>query len=89
MVLNVKSKKPLLGDHGTITFAVALKGTSINSDLGSQKDSRENSYSSKHRSREESKTVEDLMVMLHGIQNMGWTRDIDISTLFPSRAARS
>ncbi|XP_050768015.1 leucine-rich repeat-containing protein 37A2-like [Gymnogyps californianus] len=83
-VLNLKPKKPSLGDHETVTLAVVLSLTGTDGDLRNPNDhiSRTNSYSPRHLSRQEGKTSKELMLMLHSIQHMGWTSEADIRKLY-------
>ncbi|KAM6042897.1 leucine-rich repeat-containing protein 37B [Theristicus caerulescens] len=79
-VLNLKPKEPSLGDHETVTLAVVLSLTGTDGDLRNPNDhiSRTNSYSPQHLSRQEGKTSEELMLMLHSIQHRGWTSEADM-----------
>ncbi|KAK4808382.1 hypothetical protein QYF61_002619 [Mycteria americana] len=83
-VLNLKSKEPSLGDRETVTLAVVLSLTGTDGDLSNPNDhiSRTNSYSLQHLSRQEGKTSNELMLMLHSIQHMGWTSETDIRKLY-------
>ncbi|XP_048170356.1 leucine-rich repeat-containing protein 37A3-like isoform X3 [Corvus hawaiiensis] len=63
-VLSLKPKEPSLGDHGTVTFAVALT-LSTEGDVSSLANSRTNSHPPQHLSGHEGKTsVDDLRAKL-------------------------
>ncbi|XP_031989995.1 uncharacterized protein LOC116455820 [Corvus moneduloides] len=57
-VLSLKPKEPSLGDHGTVTFAVALT-LSTEGDVSSLANSRTNSHPPQHLSGHEGKTSVD------------------------------
>ncbi|XP_027555610.1 leucine-rich repeat-containing protein 37A-like isoform X1 [Neopelma chrysocephalum] len=76
-VLYVKPKGIPPAHHGSITLAVAREQASTKSDLGSQGDSRADSYSSQHLSSQGREAIDELLVKLHNIQNRGWTGDVD------------
>nr|XP_009683646.1 PREDICTED: leucine-rich repeat-containing protein 37A2-like isoform X2 [Struthio camelus australis] len=83
VVLNLKPKEPVLGGYETVTLAVVLNLTSTDADLSKPNDHipRRNSHFPQHLSRQEGKSNKELMLMLHSIQNKGWTSESDMKKL--------
>ncbi|XP_027761642.1 uncharacterized protein LOC114069210, partial [Empidonax traillii] len=72
-VLYLTAKEVSPAQHGSVTFAVSGEQDSTDGDLSSQGDPQSDWHSSAHLSSQDSKAINELLVMLQDAQKMGGT----------------